>query len=92
MTIQSVDVSRDLQHARVRFSTLSDDPIAIKHAIEGLNSSAGYIRKLISKKVDMRYTPEVQFIYDKGIQHAASIDQALEEIKKLKTAAGENDE
>ena len=83
VTIQSVDTSKDLQYARVRFTILSDQPADIQSAIEGLDSCRGYIRKLIAQRVEIRYVPEVQFIYDKGVQHAANIDQALEEIKKL---------
>ena len=92
VTIISVDTSKDLQHARVRFSTLSDDPKAIKAAIAGFESGRGYIRKLISQRVDLRYTPEFQFIYDKGIKYAADVDKVLEEIKQLKSVQGEQKE
>ena len=92
VTILSVDVSKDLQYARVRFSTLSDDPADIKSTAEGLNSCRSYIRKLISQRVEMRYTPQIHFIYDKSVQYAVKIDQALEEIKKLKKHPGDADE
>ena len=85
-TIINVDVSKDLQHARVRFSTLKDTLKDIEAAVEGFESCRGYIRKLISQRLALRYTPEFQFIYDKGIKHAADIDKVLEEIKKLKPA------
>ena len=86
VTILNVDVSKDLQHARVRFSVLADTPEKIKAAIAGFESGRGYIRKLISQRAPLRYTPEFQFIYDKGIKHAADVDKVLEEIKQLKTA------
>ncbi|MBI3602266.1 MAG: 30S ribosome-binding factor RbfA [Candidatus Omnitrophica bacterium] len=85
VTIMGVDVSKDLHYARVKFSVLSDDPAVIKNATNGLNSCRGFIRKLIGERVVMRYTPELQFIFDKGIQYAARIDAALEEIKKNTT-------
>jgi ribosome-binding factor A len=91
VTILNVDVSKDLQHARVRFSVLADTAEKIKAAIAGFESCRGYIRKLISQRVDLRYTPEFQFIYDKGIKHAADVDMVLEEIKKLKPAREEKD-
>ncbi len=83
VTIVSVDVSKDLQHARVRFSVLSDDPVVIKNAKEGLDSAKGFVRKTIASKIVLRYTPEFQFFFDKGISHAAHIDAKLEEIKSL---------
>ena len=92
VTIISVDVSKDLQHAKVRFSVLADTPEKIKEAIAGFESCRGYIRKLISQRLALRYTPEFQFIYDKGIKHAADVDKVLEEIKKLKPAQGDQKE
>ena len=86
VTIINVDVSKDLQHARVRFSVLADTPEKITAAVDGFESCRGYIRKLISQRLALRYTPEFQFIYDKGIKHAAEVDKVLEEIKKLKPA------
>ena len=84
VTILNVEVSKDLQHARVRFSTLSDDPKEIKAVQEGFDSCSGYIRKLIGQRIVLRYTPEFQFIYDKGTKYAADVDRMLEEIKHLK--------
>jgi ribosome-binding factor A len=92
VTIISVDVSKDLQHAKVKFSVLADTPEKIKAAIAGFESCRGYIRKLISQRVVLRYTPEFYFIYDKGIKHAAEVDKVLEEIKKLKPAQGGQEE
>ncbi len=82
VTIINVDVSKDLSHARVRFSVFNDDPRVVKNATEGLNSCRGFIRKSISQKLALRCAPEFQFILDKGVQHAAHIEAALEEIKR----------
>jgi ribosome-binding factor A len=92
VTILTVDVSKDLQHARVRFSTLGDTLKEIEDAKEGFESCKSYIRKLMSQRVPLRYTPEFQFFYDKGIKHAADIDKVLEEIKHLKKADEDTEE
>ena len=81
VTILSVDTSKDLQHARVRFSTFPDDPKHVQDAIDGFESCRGFIRKLISQRLALRYTPEFQFIYDKGIKYAADVDRALPIIR-----------
>lgn len=85
VTIQSVVVSKDLQHARVKFSILSDKPEDIKNAQEGLDKCRSHIRKLVGQRVKIRYTPEIQFYYDKSVQYTAQIERVLEEIKKLKS-------
>ena len=86
VTILSVEVSKDLQYARVKFSTLSEDPKDIADAAAGLDSCRGLIRKLISERVPMRHTPQYTFIYDKSMHYADQVDRVLEEIKKLKPA------
>lgn len=88
VTIMSVDVSKDLSYARVKFSILNNDPQAVKTATQGLNSCRGFIRRSIGQKLLLRMTPEFQFIFDRGAQYAAHIDAALEEIKR-NTAVGE---
>lgn len=88
VTILNVEVSKDLQHARVKFSTLSDRPMDIKNAEEGFNSCRGFIRKLVGSRIEMRYTPELNFIYDKGLQYAAQVDKTLAEIKELEEKEG----
>ena len=92
VTIMSVEVSKDLQYARVKFSTLSEDPGDIAAAAAGLDSCRGLIRKLIAERVPMRYTPQYTFIYDKSMHYADQVEKALEEIKKLKPVRKDNDE
>jgi len=89
VTIMSVDTSKDLRHARVKYSVLNDDPKVIAHAKEGLESSRGFFRKLIGQRLKLRYTPEVQFFFDKGVQYAAKVDIVLQEIKNMPTAKEE---
>ena len=82
VTIMSVDVSKDLRYARVKFCVLKDDPQLINNATAGLESCRGFIRKLIGQRLKLRYTPEIHFYFDKGVQYAAQIDMTLAEIKK----------
>ncbi len=80
VTITQVQVSRDLQHARVSFSVLGNSLQATK-ALEGLNSAKGFIRKLVGQRVKMRFTPDIDFVHDKSLEYSARIEQALEEIR-----------
>lgn len=92
VTIQQVEVSKDLQHCHVKFSVLNDDPKSVEEVTEGLNRSSGYVRKLIGERVHMRYIPQFKFFFDKGIIHAAQVDKVLEELKQLPKAKEKNDE
>ncbi len=86
VTIMNVDTSKDLQHCRVKFSMLSDNPKDIAATTQAFIDCRGFIRKLIGHRLALRYTPQFQFIYDKSVKYAADVDKVLEEIKKLKPA------
>ena len=81
VTITEVLVSRDLQHAKVYFSVLGNESQARK-AEEGLLSARGLVRKLIGERIRMRYTPEIQFIYDESIATSARIETMLGKINR----------
>ena len=80
VTINQVEVSRDLQHARVYFSILGD-PSQTEKVEEGLNSARGFVRKLVGQRVRMRYTPEIEFVFDRSVEYGARIEETLEDIR-----------
>jgi len=81
VSITNVNVSPDLENARVSFSFLGDRkqlPVietALKHA-------AGLIRKTVSRKVDLRHTPRIEFFYDPSLDYSAGVEDILAGIKK----------
>ena len=79
VTITGVEVSRDLQTARVYFSVLGD-AAAVEAAHHALKSAAGMIRRLVAGRVKMRTTPLLSFIFDRSIELSARIENALTEI------------
>lgn len=92
VTITYVECSKDLQHARVGFSVLSNDRKEIQNVQEGLSSARGFVRKLIGQRVRLRYTPEIVFVHDNSLSYASKIDETLEEIKKMPKEGRESDE
>lgn len=92
VTITYVECSKDLQHARVGFSVLSNNRKEIQNVQEGLSSARGFVRKLIGQRVRLRYTPEIVFVHDDSLAYSSRIDQTLEEIKKNQKESGADDE
>lgn len=80
-SVIAVDTTNDLRYAKVRVSIMGDGEVQ-KKALAGLNSAAGYIRRELGKRVDLRYTPELVFELDHSIEHGAHINQILHEIEK----------
>ena len=79
VTITEVDVSRDLRNAKIRFSVLGEESQA-QAALKGLEGAKGMIRKLLGKSVNLRYTPDLFFIYDQSIEMSVRIEETLKEI------------
>lgn len=81
-----VDVTRDLRYAKAYISVMGDKEQQ-NNAIAGLKSAAGFIRKEVGKRVQLRYIPEFTFILDESIEHGAHIAKLLHNIS---TAEGES--
>ena len=50
--------------------------------MEGLKSSAGYIRKLLASNINLRNTPEIQFILDQSIEYGVRMSKMIDEVTK----------
>ncbi|MGA1875623.1 MAG: 30S ribosome-binding factor RbfA [bacterium] len=81
VSITRVEVSADLQHAKVYVSILGTDQKK-EEAFEGLKSARGYIQKKLGKKIRLRYMPEITFKMDTSIDHGMHIFELLQEMKK----------
>lgn len=75
-SVVAVHVTNDLRYAKAYISVMGDEETQ-KKAIEGLKSAAGFVRREMGKRVDLRYTPEFLFELDHSIEHGAHIDELL---------------
>lgn len=80
VTVTGVDVTRDLRHARVFVSILGTDDEK-SQTQEGLRSLAGHLRSRLGKSLRLRVAPELEFVMDASIAHAARIESLLAQIK-----------
>ena len=95
LTITHVDTTPDLRQSRIYVSALNckDE----KDMMRGLKSAAGFLRRELGSRIDLRYTPELQFIADVSIQHGAHILEILRQVERQDEArddpdAGETEE
>lgn len=80
VTITRIDLTGDLRHAKVYFSILMDEANQ-KSSIEGIESAAGYIRKLIGERLNLRYVPELSFKLDRSIEYSVNLEKTLERLR-----------
>ena len=78
ISITSVEVSGDLKFAKVYYSALMGDKTEIA---KGLKSCAGFIRREIARRLNLRMTPEFTFFEDHSIEHGAHISKLLNQIE-----------
>ncbi len=79
ITIVKVDLSSDQSYCKIYVSSLEGLDRA-KKTVEGLKSAAGYIRRELGKRLEMRRSPELKFIADDSIEHSADIARKLNEL------------
>ncbi|MDR2732770.1 MAG: 30S ribosome-binding factor RbfA [Fibromonadaceae bacterium] len=80
-SISRVDVTPDLSHAKVHVSVLGTRQEQMK-SLNALQQSAGFIRSHLAKLIKLRKFPELHFIFDENLQHAARIDEILHNLKE----------
>lgn len=80
VTVSAVELSRDLSYAKVYVTVFSVDN-NVEETLEGLNKAAGFLRRELGKRLSIRVTPELKFLYDasveKGANLSALIDKAI---------------
>ncbi len=79
VTLTGVKVSKDLRHARVYYSIIGDT-IKNEEVHKGLLSAKGVIKKEVSKNLKLRYTPDIEFIFDDSLEYAEHIEKLLKQV------------
>ena len=77
ISVTGVDVTPDLKYAKVFYSAMQGDK---KEVYLGLKSSAGFIRRQVAQRMNLRATPEFSFVEDQSIAYGARISTILNSI------------
>ncbi len=80
VTITDVEVTKDLHLAKVFFVRMGERECS-DDTKEGLRSATGFLRRELGKKVQLRYVPELMFIYDESFAYGDRIERLLAEVK-----------
>ena len=65
ISITNVEVTSDLRFAKISGSTLESEKLA--DTIKGLRSAAGFLRRELGARLNLRHTPQLQFVPDDSI-------------------------
>lgn len=96
VTVTGVEVTHEFERARVYFTVLGhnlSDEADAKKAIETttavLNKAAGYLRSALARRLKLRTTPQLVFIYDSSMEHG---NRLTDLIKQSNAPAADADE
>lgn len=77
VVVTSVKITNDLSFAKVYYTCFNEDK---KLVYKELRDSEGYLRTMLAKRIDMRHTPELNFVYDESLEYAKRIEDKIKEI------------
>jgi ribosome-binding factor A len=80
VTITRVQMTPDLQQARVFYTTLGDEQ-ARRSSGQALERAAPFLRRQIGSRLRLRRVPELTFLFDESIAGQDRIEQLLNEIR-----------
>ena len=82
VNLTGVEVSRDLSHARVFFTLMSDVSEAERSEINGvLSKASGFLRSELAKGSSMRTVPRISFRFDESVGRGRDMESLLREVR-----------
>lgn len=92
-SVTKVDVTTDLKYCKVYISVFGDEA-SKDDTLAGLKKASGFIRSQLAKRINLRNTPELTFIYDDSMEYGMYmsnlIDKVASEDAKAHKDNGEN--
>lgn len=88
-SVTDVEVTPDLKFCKVYISVLGDDEVGAQ-TIQGLKSAAGYIRRELARRINLRNTPELNFVLDNSIAYGMAMSKKIDEV--MAAQGGSEDE
>ena len=81
ITITGVKMSPDLRVAKVFYSMLGSEE-ARKETQAGLDAAKGFVRREVSSRLNLKFSPEVFFAFDASVGEGDKIDRLLRQVRE----------
>lgn len=79
VTVTGVQASSDLRHATVYVSVLGSEKKRLK-SMSGLDAAHGVLQARISRELRMKRTPQLEFEYDRTVEHGVRMSKLIDEL------------
>ena len=88
VSITNVEVAGDLQHCKI-FVSVYGSSEEQEQALTGLRSAANFVKGELGRRLQMRRTPEVVFLLDRGLEKGTSVLGLLNKLEAERQVKGE---
>ncbi len=89
VTVTAVDLSPDMRHASVLFTTLEDEE-GRKSVLQGLQKSSGFFRARLGELLRIRLMPQLHFVYDDSVERGARLSRLIDDALSAKAQGTPN--
>ena len=80
VSVVAVDTTGDLKECKVYISVLGDEEKRVQ-TMEGLKSSAGFIRRELAHRLNLRNTPNLHFMLDTSIERGVEMSRLIRDVR-----------
>ncbi|MFV0597770.1 30S ribosome-binding factor RbfA [Shewanella sp.] len=80
VTVNDVDVSRDLSYAKVFVTFFEEDKELVQEKLNALIAAAPYIRTLVAGRMKLRVMPEIRFVYDSSLVEGMRMSNLVSQV------------
>ena len=91
ITLTRVQVTADLQIARVYYTTMGDAN-ARKDTARALTRATPFLRRHVGQRLQLRRVPELEFRFDESVAHQDRIEQILRDLHEEADARRNHDD
>ena len=88
VTVTRVEITNDLQSAKVFVSIIGDRHVA-KQSMEALENTRGFLRGELGHAVSLRHTPSISFVEDRTTERAIALSKVLAQTAREQEQTGE---
>jgi len=87
VSVTEVETSNDLSQAKIFVSIMGDDARK-EEVMEGLKNAAGFIRRGIAERINLRSTPEIKFLLDSSLDYSLKMAKLIAEANANEPTEG----
>ncbi|GAK31248.1 ribosome-binding factor A [Weissella oryzae SG25] len=84
VTVTGVEVTGDLQQAKIFYSVMSELASDNQKAKAGLEAATGLIRRELGSRIRIYKTPELSFVKDDSVAYGNKIDDLIRKLQQDK--------